>query len=327
MTRDTIPDADLFHIKPVADGVFVAVATPTYKVNSNAAVVELEDGLLVVDTHSKPSAARALVRLLRDVSPKPVRYVVNTHFHFDHWQGNEAYPPAYPGVEVIATEIAREAIRRRGVPRIREQVRAMPAEIARLRAELAAATPEQRNGLAASLREAEAYRRELEALQPVLPTIAFDQAMRLVRAQREVELLYLGRAHTDGDLFVHLPAERVVVTGDAVIGWTPFMGDGYPEDWVRTLHRLEQLDFAHMIMGHGEVAGTEWLRFFRAYIADLVAAVRREAEAGASLEEVRQRVPDQLAPRYEPGLSAYGDYRPWRRLVLANIERVWATAR
>ncbi len=319
--------SELFEIKQVADGVHVAVAAPAYKVNSNAAIIENEDGLLVVDSHSKPSAARALVRRLRELTPKPVRYVVNTHFHFDHWQGNEAYPEAYPNVEVITTAIAREALLQRGLPRIRDQIRTVPGEIARLRADLAAASSDRRAQIEADLRQAEAYLQELEGLNPALPTIAFEKAMRLVKKDREIELLYLGRAHTDGDLFVYLPKEKIVVTGDAVIGWTPFMGDGYPEEWVRTLQRLEQLDFTQMIMGHGDAAGKDWLRFFRGYIADLIEAVRREADTGASLDEIKQRVPDQLAPRYEAGLSRYGDYRPWRRLVLTNIERVYATVR
>lgn len=317
----------LFEIKRVADGVYLALAAPVYKVNCNAAIVEHDDGLLVVDTHSKPSAATTLLQQLRAVTTKPVRYVVNTHFHFDHWQGNEVYPNAYPNVEVITTDVTREALLRRGLGRIRDQTRTVPAEIARLKDELAAATvEEQRAQLRADLQQAEAYLDELQRLAPALPTIAFERTMRLIRKDREIELHHLGRAHTDGDLFVYLPKEKVVVTGDAVIGWTPFMGDGYPEEWVKTLQRLEQLDFAHMVMGHGDVADREWLRFFRGYIADLVEAVRREAAAGAALDEIKRRVPDQLAPRYEQGLSRYGDYRPWRRLVLANIERVYATS-
>jgi len=319
--------SDLFEIKRVADGVYVAVATPVYKVNSNAAIIENDDGLLVVDTHSKPSAARALVEKLGEVTAKPVRYVVNTHFHFDHWQGNEVYPATFPNVEVITTEITREAMRRKGLARIRDQIRTVPGEIARLKSDLAAApTADRRRVLEADLRQAEDYLDELKSLSPALPTIVFEQAMRLIRRDREVELLYLGRAHTDGDLFVYLPRDRVVVTGDAVIGWTPFMGDGFPEDWVKTLAKLEQLDFTHMIMGHGDVAEKDWLRFYRSYIAELIEAVRQEAGTGASLDEIKQRVPNRLAPRYEAGLSKYGEYRPWRRLVLTNIERVYATA-
>jgi len=85
-----------FEIHKVADGVWAAVAAPAYKVNCNTAIIENSDGVMVVDTHSKPSAARVIVDKLRDITKKPVRYVVNTHFHWDHWHGNEVYPAAYP---------------------------------------------------------------------------------------------------------------------------------------------------------------------------------------------------------------------------------------
>ena len=71
---------DLFDIKPVADGVYAAIAKPAYKVNCNAAIILLDDGVLVVDTHSKPSAARALIEQIKKLTPKPVRFVVKHTF-------------------------------------------------------------------------------------------------------------------------------------------------------------------------------------------------------------------------------------------------------
>jgi cyclase len=319
-------DEELFEFRKVADGVMVAVAAPAYKVNCNTAIIELDDGLMVVDSHSKPSAARVIVGLLKDVTPKPVRYVVNTHFHWDHWQGNEVYPATYPNVELITTDITREAMVRKSLKRVQDHIRAMPAEIATLEADLAAATDAGRRAeLAANLRDAKSYFAEVRTLRPALPTMAFERTMRIFKRDREVHLLFLGRAHTEGDVFVHLPREKLVVTGDAVIGWTPFMGDGYPEDWGGTLARLEQLDFTQMLMGHGEPAGRDWLRTFRGYVEELVAAVREEALAGATLDEVKRRVVERLAPKYEAGFSRYGNYRPWRQIVLGNIERAYAT--
>jgi cyclase len=320
------PDAGdaKFEIKKVADGVHVAVAAPAYKVNCNAAIIESDDGVMVVDTHSKPTAARVVMAHLRELTPKPVRYVVNTHFHWDHWHGNEAYPAAYPDAEIVSNQITREAMVRKGLKRIGDHVRSMPAEIARLRAEAAAAAPGHRARLERDLRLAEAYLAEVTALSPALPTIAFERTMTLYRRDREIQLLHLGRAHTEGDVFVYLPKEKVVITGDAVIGWTPYMGDGYPEEWAATLDRLAALDFTHIIMGHGAVVGRDWLRVFRGYVHDMVQAVRREVAAGATLEEVKQRVTAALAPVYEKPFSAYGEYRPWRTGLAANVERTFA---
>jgi len=313
-----------FEIKKVADGVHVAVAAPAYKVNSNTAIIESDDGVIVVDTHSKPSAARVIVERLREMTSQPVRYVVNTHFHWDHWHGNEVYPAAYPNAEIVTNHLTREAMVKKGLKRIQDHVRQVPGEIARLRTALAAAAPAERPRLEADLRLAESYLGEVRALRPALPTIAFEQTMKLYRRDREIHLLHLGRAHTEGDVFVYLPKEKVVITGDALIGWTPYMGDGYPEDWVSTIDRLARLDFTHVIMGHGEVAGRDWVGTFRSYVHDMVEAVRAEVAEGATLDEVKARVPPKLAPRYERAFSAYGDYRPWRLGVLANIERTYA---
>ncbi|RPH76530.1 MAG: MBL fold metallo-hydrolase [Candidatus Rokuibacteriota bacterium] len=313
-----------FEVREVAEGVWVAVAAPAYKVNCNTAIIEDGDGVMVVDTHSKPSAARVIVDMLRELTPKPVRYVVNTHFHWDHWHGNEVYPAAYPGAEIVSNQITREAMVKKGLKRIQDHVRGVPAEIARLREELVSAPPARRDRLEADLRLARAYLAEVTALKPALPTLAFERTMKLYRRDREIHLLHLGRAHTEGDVFVYLPKEKVVVTGDAVIGWTPFMGDGYPEDWVGTLDRLAQLDFTHIVMGHGEVVGRDWLATFRGYVYDMVAAVRREVGTGATLEEVKQRVTAALAPTYEKPFSTYGEYRPWRIGVAGNVERTFA---
>src|SRR5215813_9784727 len=227
-----------FEMRKIADGVHVAVAAPAYKVNCNTAIVESDDGVMVVDTHSKPSAARVIVQELRALTARPVRYVVNTHFHWDHWHGNEVYPAAYPNAEIVTNQITREAMVKKGLKRIQDHVRQMPAEIAKLKADIQAASPAQRGKLEADLKLAESYLAEVRALKPALPTIAFEQTMKLYRRDREIHLLHLGRAHTEGDVFVYLPKEKVVITGDAMIGWTPYMGDGYPEDWAGTLDRL-----------------------------------------------------------------------------------------
>ena len=314
-----------FDIQKVADGVHVAVAAPAYKVNCNTAIIESDDGVVIVDTHSKPSAARLIVQELRDLTTKPVRYVVNTHFHWDHWHGNEVYPAAYPNAEIITNQITREAMTTKGLKRIQDHIRQGPGEIAQIKANLATAgSGERRAQLADDLKHAEAYHAEVKALKPALPTMAFDRTMKLYRRDREIHLLYLGRAHTEGDVFVYLPKEKVVITGDAVIGWTPFMGDGYPADWATTLDRLAELDFTHMIMGHGEVVGRDWLRTFRGYVHDMVEVVRAEVMRGATLEEAQRRVPEALAATYEKPFSAYGVYRPWRTGLLLNIERTYA---
>jgi glyoxylase-like metal-dependent hydrolase (beta-lactamase superfamily II) len=119
-----------FDFRRVADGVHVTVAAPAYKVNSNTAIIESDDGAVIVDTHSKPSAARVIVDRLRDITARPVRYVVNTHFHWDHWHGNEVYPAPYPGAEIITNQLTREAMVKKGLKRIQDHVRQVREEAA-----------------------------------------------------------------------------------------------------------------------------------------------------------------------------------------------------
>src|SRR5437763_2300547 len=99
---------DLFELKAVADGVYAAIAAPQYKINSNAAVILTNDGVVVVDSHSKPSAARALYQEIRGLTKNQVHKLINTHFHWDHWQGNEVYAEASTTLGRIVAERTRQ---------------------------------------------------------------------------------------------------------------------------------------------------------------------------------------------------------------------------
>ena len=292
---------DLFDIKPVADGIYAAIAKPTYKVNCNAAIIILDDGVLVVDTHSKPSAARALIEQIKKLTPKPVKFVVNTHFHWDHYQGNEAYPSSWPaGVEIISSEATRTSIEQRGIPRVKHEIVTMPAQIEQLKADLQkASTTEQRDSIQKNISEAEAYLAELKSMQITLPTMTFDRSLILHRKSRTVEILWLGRAHTDGDVFVFLPKEKVLVTGDALHGWTPYMGDSYPYDWIKTLDVAEKLDFNYVIGGHGDVMrGKETFELWKQYFRDLLEQTGSAYADGATLDQAKNRVSDYLVSKY-----------------------------
>ena len=292
---------DLFDIKPMADGVYAAIAKPAYKVNCNAAIIVLGDSVLVVDTHSKPSAARALIEQIKKLTPKPVRYVVNTHFHWDHYQGNEAYPSSWPaGIEIISSEATRQNIQRLGIPRIKNEIVTIPQEIANLKNDLEKApNAEQRKAIEENIRQAEAYFAELKLMQVTLPTMTFDRSLILRRGSRTVEILWLGRAHTDGDVFVFLPKEKVLVTGDALHGWTPFMGDSYPYDWIQTLDAAEKLDFDSVLGGHGDVMhGRVRFELWKQYFQDLMERTAAAYAEGASLEQVQKTVSSFLAKKY-----------------------------
>jgi cyclase len=318
---------DLFELKKVADGVYAAIAAPQYKVNSNAAVIVTNDGLVVVDSHSKPSAARDVYRQVQAVANTPVRKIVNTHFHWDHWQGNEAYTSSGSGVEVIASVQTRDNMTNPdagvgGLPHIQRQLAALPGEIQQLK-DQAAKAPDAatKANIENNLRQAEAYFEELKRMKPPLPTRTISKTETVMQGGREIQLHMLGRAHTSGDLFIFLPKEKVLVTGDALIDWMPFLNDGYPEEWIQTLTALEKLDFTHIIPGHGDVQPKSHLAFFRGYLTDLVGAVKKGAADGATVDELKAKLPDQLAGKYEAGMSKYPLGR-YRDRIAQNIEMV-----
>ena len=312
---------DLFDIKPVADGVYAAIAKPAYKVNCNAAIILFGDAVLVVDTHSKPSAARALIEQIKKLTDKPVRYVVNTHFHWDHYQGNQAYPSSWPaGVEIISSEATRANIEQRGIPRVKHEIVTMPLEIEKLKSDLDKASDVgQKEQLRANLLQAEAYLAELKSVQVTLPSVTFDHSLILHRPSKTVEILWLGNAHTNGDVFVYLPREKVLVTGDALHGWTPYMGDSYPFEWIQTLDAAEKLDFDQVIGGHGDVMrGKERFELWKHYFRDLMDEAAQAYARGASLEDAEKGVSKTLiakyADRFDPGFP---------KSVIGNIAKAY----
>ena len=123
-------------------GVSAAIARPQVILNCNAAIFERSKDLLVVDTHSKPSAVIALVsQIRREVSAKPVRYIVNSHFHWDHTQGSPAYRRLAPNADVIASETTRRLLSEFGAARLKQSLDQIPKQLDGYREKAAAANP------------------------------------------------------------------------------------------------------------------------------------------------------------------------------------------
>lgn len=312
---------EAFELKSVAPGVTLALARPQFVANSNGAIVELDDAVLVVDTHSSPAAARALIRQIGRLTPKPVRYVVNTHFHYDHWQGNEAYTGVWPaGIDIISSETTRERLAAFGATRAKALLAGFDRQLALLRqrrdtTEDAAA----RARLADSVQAAEAAVDGLRRMELVLPTLTFDRSLVLRRGAAEVHLLFLGRGHTDGDVVVFLPRERVLIAGDLLTASVPVMGDSHPYDWIRTLEALQRLDFDVVLSGHGDVLrGKETVQLWIDYFRALMEATAAAAGDGLDLAAARDRVVPLLRERFAARFPAAFPSR-----VPAHVDRAW----
>ena len=310
-------DGNLFDIEQIAEGVYAALARPQLLINSNACIIVNEDEVMVVDTHSKPSAASALIsQIRREITPKPVRYVVNTHFHWDHAQGNHAYPAAFPaGVAILASAPTRQLLLELGKRRLEQSLEGVPKQLEELRRALEKTTDAKAQ---ARLRElivqGEAYLKEMRGASVDLPTVTFQDRLVIHKKSREIHLLFLGRGHTSGDVVVFLPEEKVVATGDLAHGFLPYIADGFPAEWPATLDKLRRLDFHRVSPGHGGFQeGKEMVGYFRNYLEELTGLVKAGMEKGKTVEQLQK----ELTPAAFKSLRAdgYGDR------IRANYDR------
>src|SRR5258706_4043747 len=241
-----------FDIQKIGDGVYAAITKPGSPAGSNGAFIGNKDDVLVVDTHYRPSFARELLDEIRKVTALPVKYVVNTHWHNDHTQGNEAYFNAFPkGVEFLSHVNTRRDILSKAIPSIKESLETLPGAIQKMEAQLGAAADAQaRTRLETQIANQKAYLAELKTITISLPTLTFDRSMILHKGDREIRILYFGRGHTAGDVVVFLPKEQITVTGDLLTSGIPFFRDAFPSEWSATLKGVTTLDTAQFVPGH-----------------------------------------------------------------------------
>jgi cyclase len=246
-------DATLFDIEKVAGGIYFAKARPQALTNCNAAIFENSADVLIVDAHSKPSAAAALIaQIKREITAKPVRYVVNTHFHWDHTQGNQAYRSTGSKIDFIASEPTKKLMSDLAAQRLQASLAAVPQQIDSLQARAGKSRSAAEKAWCANrIRQLRAYRTELKNYHLELPTITFGTSHVVKDKAHELHIEYHGHAHTSGDVVVFCPQARAVATGDMILGTLPFIADGYPQVWPKTIDSVGKLSFDHVMPGHG----------------------------------------------------------------------------
>ncbi|RZU02482.1 MBL fold metallo-hydrolase [Rivibacter subsaxonicus] len=239
----------------------------------NTGIVVGDDAVMVIDTQATPAMAQDVIRRIREVTDKPIKYVVLTHYHAVRVLGASAYKPEH----VIASHDTLDLIRERG-----EQDKA--SEIGRF--------PRLFNNV--------------ESVPPGLtwPTLSFTGKMTLWLGKLEVQLLQLGRGHTKGDTVVWLPQDKVLFSGDLVeFDATPYAGDAYFSDWPQTLQNLAALKPEKLVPGRGAALQTSeqvraGLEGTRAFVSELYASVKAGVAAGRELNAVYRETIDALRPKY-----------------------------
>jgi cyclase len=234
----------------IADGVYAFIQEAGA---TNAGFIIGDEGVLVIDALMTAALAQKLMAEVRRVTTKPIRFLVYTHFHGDHTFGGVHFLPA----AIIGHKECREELIEKWGPSV-ERFATMRPEFAE----------------------------EFRSLRITPPDIVFTERLTVYLGGRRIELLYLGRAHTRGDVFVYLPKERVLFAGDVVVnGRVPAAMDAYITSWTAVLEQAQSLAVDVLVPGHGLLGDKQTIAEQHAFLTELKQQVRQRFEAGKSAEE------------------------------------------
>ncbi|MDL5033029.1 MBL fold metallo-hydrolase [Pelomonas sp. APW6] len=273
MSKTFASQADLEEKRVSFDKLSEHAYAYTAEGDPNTGIVIGDDAVMVIDTQATPVMAEDVIRRIREVTDKPIKYVLLSHYHAVRVLGASAYEPEH----IIASQDTYDLIVERG-----EQDKA--SEIGRF----------------------PRLFRNVESVPPGLtwPTMTFTGKMTLWLGKLEVQILQLGRGHTKGDTVVWLPQDRVLFSGDLVeFDATPYAGDAYFQDWPQTLGNLAALNPAKLVPGRGAALQTPeqvqaGLEGTRAFVSELYAAVKAGVAAGRDLNTVYREAYAALEPTY-----------------------------
>ena len=284
---------------------------------TNTVVIVNDDDVTVFDSSTRPATARLVIAEIRKLTGKPVRTLINSHWHMDHWGGNGEYARAFPGLRIIATVETRDYMSRMGGRFFADEV-----GVDRSRAALEAAirsgkqgdgtplTPELRSKREARLEETVRIARELEEAPRVLPNLVYRDALTFWSGTREFRL-WSATGDASGSTVLYLPGDQVLVMGDVLV--SPEDGNGPPPwttnsyavtPWLESLRRAEALDATVIVPGQGPAFRDQsYLRVTRELFEGVIGQVHAALERGAvKLSEVQATVNlDAVGRRYPPG--------------------------
>ena len=233
----------------VAKDIYLFVSKPYGEVgmDGNSVAILSRDGVLVFDTNATPASSALVLAEIRKLTDRPVRYVVNSHWHWDHWYGTETYTKAFPDVKVVAHEKSREMMAGPAIefnrPGIESQ---LPAYIGMLE-KRAASDP----AVQPALEEARFFLDQKKNAKLVLPTVTYKDKLPITLGERKIEVLHYDRAVTPGDSFLYLPDEKILITGDLLVNPVSFALSSYPTGWLKTLEKMDAVDARLIVPGHG----------------------------------------------------------------------------
>jgi len=309
--------------------VFRAPGDLDYWTSTNSVVVIDDEDVVVFDSPTRAVTAKAVIAEIRKLTPKPVRILVNSHWHQDHWSGNDEYVKAYPGLRIVASEETRDYMKRMPAAYF---LNGLETAQKTRRAELATAiqtgklpdgsplTPEARAKKEEYLGQREQFMKEVAALPRVLPNVVYRDTMTFWSGRREFRLMSVTGDAT-GSTVMFLPAEKILATGDVLP--SPEDGKGPPPwttnsysvtPWLETLRRLDALEPAAIVPGQGPAMRDRTylertIQLFAAVIDQVHAALERGV---VGVEAVQKSVNvDRIADAYAPDAAKSEEFHHW----------------
>jgi glyoxylase-like metal-dependent hydrolase (beta-lactamase superfamily II) len=289
----------------IAPGVFVFMTAPYGAVglDGNSTVVVSSDGVLVFDSNGTPAAAAAVLAEIRAMTSQPVRYVVHSHWHWDHWYGAEVYKTAFPEVRVIAHEKTRAlmagpalSFNKPGLEtQLPEYIRSLEKRVAA--GEAAAPPATDLAALRDALEDARYFLTQKNSVRHTLPDLTFTDRLDLTLGDRQIQILNFGRAVTPGDALMYLPKERVLAVGDLIVNPITFALSSFPTEWLAALEKVNALPAETIVTGHGDPLRDKTLlqatmEVFRVLLKEGKAA----REQGLDADQARDAVMPKLQP-------------------------------
>lgn len=311
-------------VERLAEGVFAIIHADALQTwphlgtdwpHSNTGVIIGDDGVLVVDATFLPSRAAADIALIRRLTPRPVRYLVNTHWHGDHTHGNGVYRDSFPGIRIISSRVNRNYIEINQTRfRSRSQQASYPSRgmLARfetlLQSGIEGGKPlnaEQRANLQRLIGQRRLDISDMARVATSPPDSVFEGRMTIELGGRRVELRDHGHANSPSDVTVSLPAERILFTGDIVVHPVPYAFASYPTFWIGVLQDLERMAPAIIVPGHGPVMrDLAYVRQVRSLLERMLSESDPLVGRGMTADSARKILDlTELRKRFDPQLS------------------------
>jgi cyclase len=273
----------------LAPGIFM-FQTPGYGdvgLDGNSIAILSREGVLVFDTNGTPAASAAVLAQIRKLTDQPVRWIVNSHWHWDHWYGSQTYVDAYPEVRIVAHEKTRQLMMGPALEFNRPGLETQLPNYLKALEKRAGADP----ALQATLEEDRFFLDEKTRARHIFPNVTFTDRLNIELGERHIEVLHYDRAVTPGDALVYLPREQLLLAGDVIVNPVTFALSGYPTEWIRTLEKIDRLEFKTMVTGHGAPLNDRTLLHatldvFRALLTEGRAAKKRGVTADQAREAI-----------------------------------------